>query len=54
MERVQEILKEYNNKDHPYQLSLSYGASYFDSGNIDAFMKEMDDNMYKMKERHHE
>ena len=54
--RVQDSLDAYNRADHPYPLSLSFGASYYDaesSGNIDAFMKEMDDRMYEMKAGHH-
>ena len=45
-------LAEYN-AGRPYRIALSYGVSYFSSGSVDAFMKEMDENMYAMKERHH-
>ncbi len=37
----------------PYPLSLSYGMSFFETGDMDTFMKEMDDNMYRMKAGHH-
>ena len=40
--------------EEPYQLSLSYGVSTFAGGDVDAFMKEMDRNMYQMKARHHQ
>ena len=53
MEKVNRRLEEYNHKDHPYRIGISYGASYFDKGDIDSFMKEMDENMYQMKMEHH-
>lgn len=53
MEHVGSRLEEYNHGDHPYKLELSFGTSFFNQGSIDSFMKEMDENMYKMKEEHH-
>jgi diguanylate cyclase (GGDEF)-like protein len=53
MEEVNRRLEEYNHADHPYELALSYGMSFFDTGNVDTFMKEMDDRMYDLKVRHH-
>ncbi len=55
MKRVNELLREYNKEDHPYEIALSYGMSYFgsDSGDINSFIKEMDSKMYEMKEIHH-
>lgn len=46
-------LTDYNREEHRYQLSLSFGMSAFDHGNIDSFMREMDEKMYEMKESHH-
>lgn len=54
MAEVERKIEEYNRQDPPYRLSLSYGASFFKSGNIDTFMKEMDSRMYDMKLKHHE
>ena len=53
METVSRRLDEHNRGNHPYKLQISYGTSYFDQGDIDSFMKEIDENMYKMKEQHH-
>ena len=53
MAEVEKALDAYNQVDMNYRLGLSYGTSEFDHGSIDAFMKEMDDNMYAMKEEHH-
>ncbi len=36
-----------------YPLSLSWGGSFYRSGSVDDFMKEMDREMYAMKEAHH-
>ena len=46
-------LAEYNCGVRPYQLSLSYGMSHFQTGELDPFMREMDEKMYAMKETHH-
>lgn len=53
MRNVEGKVKRHSRDDALYPLSLSYGISYYEHGNIDAFMKEMDDRMYKMKEEHH-
>ncbi|MBQ7698795.1 MAG: GGDEF domain-containing protein [Clostridia bacterium] len=53
MNRVNRKLEEPEEEDKPYRLSVSYGISFFKEGNIDTFMKEMDDRMYEMKEQHH-
>ncbi len=53
METVKENVEEENKSGRPYQLSLSYGQSYFGTGDIDTFMKEMDERMYAMKAEHH-
>lgn len=53
MDRVSHELAVFNEADHPYQLSLSYGISDFDGGDIDSFMKDMDHEMYQMKALHH-
>lgn len=53
LEEAVRRLEEYNRQDRPYQIALSYGTSFFETGDIDTFMKEMDDRMYAMKEEHH-
>ena len=53
LDNVNKNLDAYNHSDRPYRLALSYGTSHFDAGSVDAFVKEMDDNMYAMKEEHH-
>ncbi|MBP5289558.1 MAG: GGDEF domain-containing protein [Clostridia bacterium] len=54
MNRVNEEIRDFNEEPgRPYPLSISYGISSFDSGNVDTFMREMDDRMYDMKEEHH-
>ena len=53
MDEVNRRLAEYNGGEHPYKLALSWGMSFFDAGDLDGFMKEMDENMYKMKAEHH-
>ena len=37
----------------PYKLQLSYGRGFFEGGDLDPFLKEMDNNMYQMKSLHH-
>ena len=54
MNNVCKNLDAHNRSDHPYQLEISYGTSFFSAGNLDAFVKEMDDRMYEMKKAHHE
>ena len=51
---VERRLKEYNAVSQNYKLSLSYGVSYFEDADLDAFMKEIDTKMYEMKASHHE
>lgn len=53
MEEVERRLVAHNRIDPTHILAISYGTSFFKSGNIDRFMKEMDDKMYEMKEEHH-
>ena len=54
MATVQQKLDAYNAlSQRPYKLSLSYGISSSSGKSNDDFMKEMDENMYKMKEAHH-
>ena len=53
MDEVNKNVEEYNRDDHPYRLALSYGISFFNSGDLDTFMKEMDIRMYEMKAIHH-
>ena len=54
IEKVHRRLALFNIKDYPYKFSLSYGCAYFDGGDIDLFLKEMDERMYQMKETHHD
>ena len=53
MEEVNKRLAAYNQGNPPYPLEVSYGMSYFEQGNVDSFMKKMDQRMYEMKEKHH-
>ena len=53
MLRVRKNLDEYNRNTGSYPLEISYGTSWFSSGDFDSFMKEMDDRMYEMKAQHH-
>ncbi len=53
MDEVLRRLADYNAGERLYPLSLSYGMSFFETGDMDTFMKEMDDNMYRMKAGHH-
>ena len=50
---VESAVKEYSQSGPLYPLSLSYGMSFFETGDIDDFMKEMDSRMYEMKALHH-
>jgi diguanylate cyclase (GGDEF)-like protein len=53
LSRVEERVEAFNRGRRKYLLSLSYGISYCESGDIDAFIKEMDEQMYQMKAQHH-
>ena len=53
IESVNGYISDFNKEDHPYKLSISYGISFFSEGSIDSFVKEMDERMYEMKEKHH-
>lgn len=56
MRRVNKVLDQYNEKhfaDKPYKLQLSYGTGLYSGGDLDEFMKVIDDKMYTMKSLHH-
>ena len=54
LSNMEKNLADCNSAERPYQIVVSYGTSFFcDGGSIDAFIKEMDDNMYAMKAKHH-
>ena len=53
LDGVNRRVEAHNRGKKRYSLSLSYGVSFYDQGSIDAFIKEMDANMYKMKAEHH-
>ena len=53
LDEVNRRLADYNRGENPYPLSLSYGVSFFQRGDMDAFLKEMDGRMYQMKAKHH-
>ena len=53
MDEVMRLLDAYNQNNPPYTLSISYGSSFYERGEIDAFMRQMDADMYDMKSRHH-
>ena len=37
----------------PYRICLSQGIAVYDGGDVDAFMRKMDERMYEMKSDHH-
>lgn len=49
LERVNEAFSAFNREYHPYDLSVSYGVSFFSAGSVDVFIREMDERMYAMK-----
>ena len=53
LDEVNRRVKAYNSGANQYPLSLSYGVSFFDKGDVDSFMRDMDERMYEMKARHH-
>lgn len=53
LDKVEELVQGLDQSDRPYQIRLSYGVGFFDGSTVDAFLKEMDDNMYAMKARHY-
>ncbi len=53
LEALDRNLAAYNQEDHRCPLSVSYGTSFFRTGRVDDFIKEMDSRMYEMKARHH-
>ena len=53
MDEVNRQLGDLNCGGHPYPIRLSYGISAVENGDIDQFMKEMDNRMYAMKAEHH-
>lgn len=53
IQKLNQITREHNQTAPLYPLSFSYGTSFFQNGEIDAFIKEMDSRMYQMKEKHH-
>ena len=54
MEEVHQRIDAFNGEGHAYAFSLSYGVAFFNGGDADAFLKEMDDKMYQMKATHHD
>ena len=54
LSNMEKNLVSCSSAERPYQIVVSYGTSFFcDGSSIDAFIKEMDDNMYAMKAKHH-
>ena len=53
MREVDRQVAEHNARGGAHPLSLSYGMSFFDSGETDAFIRQMDERMFQMKEAHH-
>lgn len=53
MVEVNKRTETYNLQNPDFRLSLSYGMSCCRSGDPDVFMKEMDNRMYAMKQKHH-
>ena len=50
---VDRLLEERKQGGCLYPIALSYGMSHYETGGIDAFMKDMDEGMYRMKVCHH-
>lgn len=54
LDNVRKSLAAHNSSKRPFRLETSYGTGFFSQGeSVDDFIKEMDDNMYAMKEEHH-
>ncbi len=53
MERVNEQAAAINGEDAAYRIRLSYGVSACAAESLDAFLKELDEQMYAMKAEHH-
>ena len=53
IQKLNQITREHNQSAPLYPLSFPYGTSFFQNGEVDAFIKEMDSRMYQMKEKHH-
>lgn len=53
LNEVNRLVEAHNKENDQYPLSLSYGVSFFSSGDVDSFMREMDERMYEMKALHH-
>ena len=53
MREVDRQVAEHNARGGAHLLSLSYGMSFFDFGETDAFIRQMDERMFQMKEAHH-
>ena len=53
MSCVERNLEQHNSGEKSYDISVSYGIAYYRSNGLDAFMKEMDDGMYAMKQKRH-
>ncbi len=51
--RLNVLLAEYNRNTTGYPLQISSGMCYYQLGNMDSFMREMDAQMYRMKAAHH-
>ena len=52
MEEVERGIDAFNAEGRPYLLAISYGVSVFDR-DVDTFLKDMDEKMYRMKDEHH-
>ncbi len=53
LREVERLLAEVNAQERPYRLAVSYGVSFYESGDADGFLKVMDDKLYEMKTVHH-
>ena len=50
---LKQNIDAYNQSAPLCPLTFSYGTGFFQNGEIDSFMKEMDSRMYEMKAEHH-
>ena len=54
-QKIVDGAEEFNKTNETYQLKFSFGQAIFDSSlPDDEFFREMDNEMYKMKKKHHE
>ena len=53
MDNVERNFDKYNSEGRAYGISISYGIGSYGNEGVDAFLKELDEGMYEMKQEHH-